>query len=109
MEGNLRAIWGVLQGAAALELALEKALARAAGMAHVTHPGRRGVLLGDLLHSYPLEVPLVVGEAYEPAAQRVPHCLQETYRAANRPRTFVEEAPPCRWSRATWACRAGAR
>ena len=74
-------------------------------------PGERvrAALVGDPLHDDSLEVPLVVGEAGEHAAQRVLRCLWETYRPANRPRTFVEKAPPCRWPRATWACRAGAR
>ena len=74
----MREIWGVLRGAAALELALEKALAsrsmadKMAQQVEMMHaPGERvrAVLVGDLLHGDPLEVPLVVGEPSEPAAQ----------------------------------------
>ena len=75
--GDLRGIWGVSQGAAALELALETALA-SRSMADQTAqqvemmraPGERvrAALVGDPLHDDSLEVPLVVGEAGEPAA-----------------------------------------
>ena len=62
---------------AALELALEKALAsrsmadkmaQQVEMMHAPDERVRAVLLGELLHDEPLEVPLVVGEPSEPAA-----------------------------------------
>ena len=101
----MRGIWGVLQAAAALELALEKALAsrsmvdkmaQQVEMMHAPEERVRAVLLVELLHDDPLEVPLVVGEPSEPVVQRVQHCLRETERPANRLRTFVGKAPPCR-------------
>ena len=67
----------MFRGAAALELALEKALAsrsmvdKMAQQVEMMHaPGERvrAVLVGDLLHDDPLDVPLVVGEPSEPAA-----------------------------------------
>ena len=70
----------MFRGAAALELALEKALAtrsmadkmaRQVEMMHAPGERVRAVVCGDLVHDDPLEVPLVVGEAREPAAHLV--------------------------------------
>ena len=67
-------IWGVFQGAAALELALGKVLAsrsmadklaQPVEMMHAPGERVRAVLVGELRHDDSLEVPLVVGEALD--------------------------------------------
>ena len=74
-EGNLRGISGsggagTGAGNSAGDRSISDKTARPAGMAHAPGERVRAVLLGELLHDDPLEVPLVVGEACERVAQQ---------------------------------------